>query len=189
MGLELECRMSSGGKTLEGKAYLETDFLLFRGDERFKLFFRDLTLVTATDGILRVEFKGGAAEFELGKAAAKWADKILNPPSRAAKLGINPGVKVKLVGEFDPSFLNEVAGAGAEVVNRAAEITFYAASVKVDLARVAELVSKGVLWIVYPKGVSVIREIDVLTAGRAAGLKDIKVASFSPTHTALKFVP
>jgi hypothetical protein len=46
----------------------------------------------------------------------------------------------------------------------------------------------GALWIVYPKGVAVIREIEVLNAGRAAGLKDTKVASFSPTHTALKFV-
>jgi hypothetical protein len=40
---------------------------------------------------------------------------------------------------------------------------------------------------VYPKGVAAIREIEVIEAGRAAGLKDIKVASFSSTHTALQF--
>jgi hypothetical protein len=42
--------------------------------------------------------------------------------------------------------------------------------------------------VVYPKGVQTIREIEVLDAGRTAGLKDTKVASFSPTHTALRFV-
>jgi hypothetical protein len=46
----------------------------------------------------------------------------------------------------------------------------------------------GAIWVVYPKGVTAIREIEVLNAGREAGLKDVKVASFSPTHTALKFV-
>ena len=46
----------------------------------------------------------------------------------------------------------------------------------------------GALWVVYPKGVQTIREIEVIAAGREAGLKDVKVASFSATHTALKFV-
>jgi len=44
------------------------------------------------------------------------------------------------------------------------------------------------LWIVYPKGQQHITEGDVLSAGRKAGLTDIKVVSFSRTHTALKFV-
>ena len=51
-----------------------------------------------------------------------------------------------------------------------------------------QLKPKAALWIVYPKGRPEIREIDVLTAGRAAGLKDIKVVRFSETDTALKFV-
>jgi len=42
--------------------------------------------------------------------------------------------------------------------------------------------------VIYPKGGPAIREIEVLEAGRAAGLKDVKVASFSATHTGLKFV-
>ena len=46
----------------------------------------------------------------------------------------------------------------------------------------------GALWIVYPKGKQDITELQVLDAGRAAGLVDVKVVSFSATHTALKFV-
>jgi len=44
------------------------------------------------------------------------------------------------------------------------------------------------LWIVYPKGRKDLSENDVLATGRKAGLKDVKVVGFSPTHTALKFV-
>jgi hypothetical protein len=44
------------------------------------------------------------------------------------------------------------------------------------------------LWIVYPKGQQSITEADVRSAGLIAGLTDVKVASFSATHTALKFV-
>ena len=40
---------------------------------------------------------------------------------------------------------------------------------------------------IYPKGIETIREIDVIEAGRAAGLKDTKVVRFSPTHTGLRF--
>jgi hypothetical protein len=42
--------------------------------------------------------------------------------------------------------------------------------------------------VVYPKGKQEITENDVLKAGRQAGLVDTKVALFSDTHTALKFV-
>ena len=38
------------------------------------------------------------------------------------------------------------------------------------------------------QGSGAIGEGDVLSAGRAAGLKDVKVVRFSATHTALKFV-
>jgi hypothetical protein len=44
------------------------------------------------------------------------------------------------------------------------------------------------LWIIYPKGRRDISEGDVFAAGHKAGLTDIKVLGFSPTHTALKFV-
>ena len=37
MGQEFECRMRLGRRVLSGKAYLETDHLLFRGEERVKI--------------------------------------------------------------------------------------------------------------------------------------------------------
>lgn len=143
--------MRLGGRTRRGKAYLETDYLLFRGDERVKVALQDPREVEASDGVLKLQFPGGPAELELGKAAERWAAKILRPPSRADKL--------------------------------------YVAERREELVRVPKLAAGAALWIVYPKGVAAIREAEVIAAGRGAGLKDVKVARFSATHTALKFVP
>ncbi|HEY2016436.1 MAG TPA: hypothetical protein VGH38_23185 [Bryobacteraceae bacterium] len=194
MGQELECTMRFRERSLAGKAQLETDFLLFRGAERLKVLFQDLTGVAATGGILKLEFPGGPAEFDLGRAAEKWAEKILHPPSRLDKLGVKPGVRVRLIGEFDPDFLRELADRKAELQSGRAKVdlTFFAAHAARDLDRVAKIAAgiktDGALWIVYPKGVAAIREVQVIQAGRDAGFKDVKVASFSASHTALKFV-
>ncbi|MGO9256797.1 MAG: DUF3052 domain-containing protein [Bryobacteraceae bacterium] len=193
MGQELACRLRYREKTLSGKAHLETDFVLFRGEERLKIPFKDLTAVEAADGILRLEFAGSEAAFELGTAAAKWAGKILHPPLRLDKLGVKPGSAVALIGEFDADFLEELRARKAEVRDgRArADLVFLAASGARDLARIPKLIARlaprGAMWVVYPKGVSTIREVEVIQAGRAAGLKDTKVAAFSPERTALRF--
>jgi hypothetical protein len=42
--------------------------------------------------------------------------------------------------------------------------------------------------VIRPKGKAVITESDVMAAGKKAGLVDVKVVSFSETHTAEKFV-
>jgi hypothetical protein len=189
MGQELQCRMHYRSLTFSGKAWLETECLLFRGEERLKLPFADLTGVSAADGVLALDFPGGPARFELGAAAARWAEKILHPPSLLDKLGVKPGMPVRLAGTFDEEFrsqLNVVKGPSATV------LVFFAARTAAGLRRVPDLAAmlppKGALWIVYPKCVSAIREIEVIHAGREAGLKDIKVVRFSASHTALKFV-
>lgn len=186
MGQEIDCRMRYGGKTSQGKALLESDHLLFRGTERLKVLLKDLRAVKAADGILVLDFAGGPAELELGKAAEKWAAKILHPPSRRDKLGLKPGTKVRFLGDFDADFRAELRD--CTVVARAADLVFLAAGRREDLAPVAKLPAAAALWIVYPKGVTAIREAEVIAAGRAAGWKDVKVAAFSATHTALKFV-
>jgi hypothetical protein len=127
----------------------------------------------------------------LGQAAEKWARKILHPPTRAGKLGLKPGLVVRLAGTFDAGFLEELRGLAVDGKAQA-DLVFLAAATRQDLARMIKLKGwlkpAGALWVVYPKGVPAIREIEVLQAGRAAGLKDTKVASFSATQTALRFV-
>ena len=72
------------------------------------------------------------------------------------------------------------------------DLVFFAAEKRADLRKLralaGELKLAGALWVIYPKGVTAIREIEVIDSGRAAGLKDVKVCGFSTTHTGLKFV-
>ena len=75
---------------------------------------------------------------------------------------------------------------------RDSDMIFFGAEVASDLAAVSKVVpslaSNGAFWIVYPKGRKEITELQVFNSGRDADLVDIKVVSYSATHTALKFV-
>ncbi len=51
-----------------------------------------------------------------------------------------------------------------------------------------DIADRGALWIVFRKGGAEPTENDVIGAGRKAKLTDTKVARWSATHTALRFV-
>jgi hypothetical protein len=196
MGNEVNCTARFGKQESAGKALLETSEILFRGEFRLKIPFSSIQSLKAADGELLVQTAEGLAVFALGDAAAKWREKILHPKSRLEKVGVKPGGKVSLIGAFDEGFLRELAQQTDTVVKGKvgadSESVFFAAGSKPELAQVPKLAKtlKGAaaLWIVYPKGQKEITELDVISAGRKAGLKDVKVAGFSQTQTALKFV-
>jgi hypothetical protein len=196
VGNEVKCTAWLGNQQSEGKALLETSEILFRGKFRLKIPFSTIKSAKAVDGELRLQTAEGAVVFGLGAAAEKWRDKILHPKSRIEKLGVKPGAKVSLLGDFDPEFLDELGKLTKSVskgkVAADSECIFFAADSKEDLLALPKI-SKSLegaasLWIVYPKGQMEITENDVLAAGRKCGLKDVKVVGFSSTHTALKFV-
>ncbi len=196
MGNEVKCTAWLGNQQSEGKALLETSEILFRGKFRLKIPFSTIKSAKAVDGELRLQTAEGAVVFGLGAAAEKWRDKILHPKSRIEKLGVKPGAKVSLLGDFDPEFLDELGKLTKSVskgkVAADSEWIFFAADSKEDLLALPKisksLEGAAALWIVYPKGQMEITENDVLAAGRKCGLKDVKVVGFSSTHTALKFV-
>ena len=196
MGRETICVVQLGKQESKGKALLETSEILFRGDFRLKIPFAEIKSVKAANGELCVQTAEGLAIFELGADAEKWLEKILHPKSRIEKLGVKPGAKVSLIGEFDSEFLREVTGLTKSVIkNKAApdsEHIFFAADSKEGLSAFSKIAKSmrgaAAVWIVYPKGQKHITENDVLATGRKCGLKDVKVVGFSPTHTALKFV-
>jgi hypothetical protein len=196
MGKELNCSVRFRKQQSEGKALLETSEILFRGEFRLKIPFSTIKSAKAVDGELRLHTADGLAVFHLGAASGKWCDKILHPKSRMEKLGVKLGAKVALLGEFDADFLRQVGKLTKSVSQGKAasdsEWIFFAADSKDDLGSLSKtsksMQGAAALWIVYPKGQRHITENDVLAAGRKAGLKDVKVVGFSPTHTALKFV-
>ena len=198
MGNEANCAASLGKQKARGKALLETSELIFRSEDgalRFKIPFSSVKSAKAVDGELRLEIPEGLAVFVLGANAEKWCEKIRHPKTRMEKLGVRRDASVSVIGDFDANFLAELRSSTKNINGKltdGSEGIFFAAGSSKELVQVPKLAKsvKGAaaLWIVYPKGQKTITENDVLAAGRTAGLKDVKVVGFSPTHTALKFV-
>ena len=70
MGQEIACTASSDGRRAGGRAQLETDELLFRGDGlRLRIPYASMTAVRAADGVLEVDHEGATSTFELGDRA------------------------------------------------------------------------------------------------------------------------
>jgi len=111
------------------------------------------------------------------------------------KLGVKPGQKIAVLGVESAEFLTDLSArvpdySRGERVARA-DVIFFSAESLGDLGQLKSLAKTiqkaGAIWVVYPRGQKHIREIDVIAAGKSAGLTDNKVCSFSATHTALRF--
>jgi hypothetical protein len=196
MGYDAACTLHLDGRATRGTALLEQHELVFRGPFRLAIPLAQITSATSGEGGLTVRFGQRTATFELGPAAARWANRITNPPSRLDKLGVKPGMHVLFVACSDQPFAAEVKARGAKVPKSAAaggaDIVFYGAERRETLNRLERLRESikpnGAIWVIRPKGQQAITEADVMAAGKRAGLVDVKVVSFSETHTAEKFV-
>ena len=113
------------------------------------------------------------------------------------KLGVKPASKVALVDLDDPSFVKLLRERTRDVVKGKpripCDLVFLGANDRRDLARLRELKTwiepNGAIWVVRAKGAgSPLRDTDLIDAGLAAGLVDNKIASFSDTHGAMRFV-
>jgi hypothetical protein len=197
MGAEASCKAKFNGKSINGKARLETVALEFRApDLRVSVPFKDMRAVRSERGSLVVEFDRGTLALALGDAAAKWAARIQNPPSRLDKIGVKPAWRASAIGVDDGEFLKEIGDRIAQLsvgtVLEESDAIFFGATDTAQLSRLRTLKKSlkpaGALWVIRPKGRKEISEAAVMAAGKAAGLVDVKVVSFSPTHTAEKFV-
>ena len=197
MGQEAQCKVRVGKIVADGKALLESTELIFRSDDlRMRIPFRQMTSIDAEGGWLRVESPDGPAAFQLGTHAAKWADKIKNPKSLIDKLGVKSGMRASVLGIHDDSFLRDLKSRTSGITEgkpgKDSDLIFFGAENNDALEKIRtlsrSLKPNSALWVVYPKGQKRITESSVFAAGKRAGLVDVKVASFSATHTALKFV-
>ena len=118
-------------------------------------------------------------------------------PSKSVfeKLGVRPGGTAVLIGLRDARFRAGLSRQRVKITSRpaaGAALIFLGVSAKEDLGRIAVITRRmradGAIWVVAPRGSPAVREADVLAAGRASGLVDVKVVRFSETHTAHKFV-
>jgi hypothetical protein len=195
MGQEAECTVRVGKKSSAGKALLEGEVLVFRGDFRLDIPFDRMKDVGVEGGALVVRTDENEARLELGGPMAdRWARLIKEPKGLFEKLEVTAQSRVAVVDVRDSLFLTALRERAAQVVEGrvpgGAALIFFGAETRDALRKVqllrARMMETGVLWIVRPKASKVISEADVFEALRGAGLVDTKVVAFSKTHTAHK---
>ena len=190
------CEGRLGARSGKGKALLETDELIFRGDFRVTVPLKDITTVTAKGRALTLRWPGGKLTLSLGEVAATWAEAITNPRTVIEKLGVKPGLQVVIVGRFETSFRTEIMDAlgvkpGVRPVP-GCDLVFVLLTHHGDESRIEELIPAiapdGAVWAVFPRGRKDLSEDTVRAVARAAGLVDIKVVRISESHGAIKLV-
>jgi len=125
-----------------------------------------------------------------------WVHKILHPKSVSDKLGIKLSLTISAVCVPDDATMSDAQKPTAKFVDgepaSGAEMIFLATTTTSDLSAIRKLLAPpaldGTLRVVFPEARQEITELQVLEAGRAAGLYDVKVVSYSPAHIAVKFV-
>jgi Protein of unknown function (DUF3052) len=146
---------------------------------------------------LRDELKLSIPLQEIQKVEAK--DSIRNPRSLLDRLGIKPGQIISILGLDDPSFVAELRQRTDAVTQNSvkpkSDIIFVRARQRANLAKLKtlrrSLKSNGAIWVLWKKGLKGpddVKESEVMAAGKAQGLVDVKIASFSDELSALKFV-
>jgi hypothetical protein len=197
MGLEAECTVRVGRKTSAGKAQLEGEVLVFRGDFRLEIPFDGIKEAKADGAELVVRTAEQEARFELGAPVAeRWARLITEPKTLFEKLEVSGESRLAVVDVTDSLFVQALRERTANVVEgrvpEGAPIIFFGAENRDALRKIpllrARMGETGAIWVIRPKGSKAIAEGDVFDAARTAGLVDTKVVSFSKTHTAHKCV-
>jgi hypothetical protein len=196
MGYDCAATLTIDGRSFGGRALLEQKDLLFRGDIRLRIPLSLVEEVHAREGDLFITFGGRRASFKVGADAGKWARRISHPRSRAEKLGIKGGMRVGLIGLDDEALVDDIEANGASVAGAGStglDLIFLAANAPRDLERLATLPGRikpaGAVWVVRGKGRGAsVSEAESMAAGKRAGLVDVKVVSYSETHSAEKYV-
>lgn len=195
MGTIAEGNVTVGGTKVKVQGDFGSDHVTFSGGRRGQVKYSTIEVVGTGKGVLRIRVDGNMMEFDLGDKVERIAAKIRKPPSRLDKMGLKLGMAIDLIGEAPMDFLKELDARGIEsattvedgMVARIAFAPEAEALLEIP-AWTQGLADDTALWIVFPKGGHQIRELDVIGAGREAGMKDVKVVRFNDKLTALKFV-
>jgi hypothetical protein len=112
------------------------------------------------------------------------------------RLGVKPGARVSVLGVNDEAFLRQLTARtpNAVIGRRRVRSDVLVAGIdrREGLTRLGThrdfIVPDGAVWVVWPKGSKAINENDVRDVALDVGLVDVKVVSFSASHSALKLV-
>jgi hypothetical protein len=113
------------------------------------------------------------------------------------KLGVKPGARVAIIGVPDPALRELLAERTDDVTEGEpmprTDLVFLGADSIDELGPLPKLRTRlkpdGAIWVVSRKGrAATLRDVDVIEAAIAARLVDVKVVSFSETHTSQRLV-
>jgi hypothetical protein len=197
VGLEATCNVKYEERTVNGRALLETDVLLFRsGELKLSIPHAEISAIEAADGELRVTYPGGVAAFELGPAAEKWAERLRSPRGLLEKLGIPEGGRVAVINYDDPEVLAQIEQKVADFAEYAAppdsDLILWRVDRREELGEMDSLVKSlrpsGALWVLRSREASRVSEGMIRQTAHNIGLVDVKVLRLSDEITGLKFV-
>jgi len=197
MGQETKARARIAGGETEGRLYLESDQLLFRGSgRRLAIAVKDVKGARATGGTLVLAVGAEKYEFAIGAAAQRWAERISNPRTLVQKLGVKPHSALAYLGARDAALLAELTRAAANVAQKRTrhdyDLIFLGVEKPADLARLdglaASIKPNGGVWVIFPMGRSDLKDRTIIATGKSCGLVDNKVARVSDRLTGMKFV-
>jgi hypothetical protein len=122
-------------------------------------------------------------------------DDISSPKPLLDKLGIRESMRVAVVAVDDAGFMADLRKL-AEVIEGdppdGIEMVILGVTEPNDMAQLHDLRDKiardGAVWVVNPKGRKDFNSNHVMELGLETGMVDVKIASFSETHSATKFV-
>jgi hypothetical protein len=112
------------------------------------------------------------------------------------KLGVKPLMRVSVLGIKDESFMALLRERTPDISSKPrkdSDLIFYEANSEAELQKLESLKAyikkDGAIWAVSFKGkLARLKDIQVISAAKAAGLVDNKVVAFSETHTSLRLV-
>ncbi len=194
MGLETKTFAIVGRNRYPGKLHLDSNSLTFTGrDYRWAADLGKSTTARANEDLLIIQKDGKSVAFEIGPAADRWVQKVLNPPDRLTKLGVKSGQKLWLSKGFSRSFIAELRQHGASIVRQIekGELAFWKVTNRQELDEFRPLAARlpeGVnLWIVWTKGTPAISQKDVMSLARELGFGPGKTAAFDGEHSSMRF--
>ena len=194
MGLEAKVVARQGQNVVEGRLFLDSRALSFRSKElKWSVDLGPKVQADVARGQLTVREGRKKIIFEIGEKAQRWADKILNPPSRMTKLGVKAEQKCWLSKGFNKEFRDELKQQGASITRQpdACDLAFCFIADRTRLDQLEEVVNQlsvGTnVWVVWPKGVTGISRSEVMEEARSLGMGPSKTASFDDEHSSMRY--
>lgn len=192
MGREAICKIHFRGGAAEGKALLEGESLILRGDIRGRISRSAITGIEVRGGLLTLVADGHPLTLDLGaKEAARWHAALIKPaPTLGAKLGISAASRVFVVGALcDPDLAAVVEPARTSSLPHAQMLLAVVLDTcDLDNALAAAKLKPTLpLWCVYRKGKAPVSDGLIRNRLRNEGMIDTKSCAVSELLTATRY--